>query len=390
VISDRRSSQAKLNYQVLVVDDSKMMQQAVAIELNKILDDINIDFADSGERALERINQKQYDVIFLDIMMSGIDGYETCKIIRKKENMKKTPIMMLTGKRSALDELKGGLAGCTTYLTKPIHSRIFQVLQLPHLLPLSRKWSERQKLKASEIVKKSFIETKTESIVTAKQEPTVDRTDSVIKTEQEPTAEANTESIIKTRQEPTVETQTESIVNTKQEPTVETKTESIVEAKEEPVVKAKVVVAAADRPRYKVLVVDDSKIMQKALEVEILRIEDIIMDIGFADSGEEALTCVDNQQYDLVFLDVMMPGIDGFETCTQMRKKPTTETTPIIIVTGKTNPLDEVKGIMAGCTTYLTKPLNPEKFQEMMETVSRWLEKQTKKTDDIWEMESLF
>lgn len=283
-------------YQVLVVDDSKTMQKAVAIEINNILHDINIDFADSGEDALDQVNQNQYDLIFLDIMMPGIDGFETCKIIRKKENMKKTPIMMLTGKRTQLDELKGILSGCTTYLTKPIKPGQFRVLQLPHLIALSRKCSEQQKLKPAEPVKE-----------------------------------------------------------------------------------------AVQKTEYQVLVVDDSEIMQKALEVELVQVKDSIMNITFAESGEMALEQVDTKKYDLVFLDVMMPGIDGFETCTLMRKNAALKKTPIIMVTGKTSPLDEVKGIMAGCTTYLTKPLNHKGFQDMMEKVSVWLNKQTGGSSQTWE-----
>lgn len=275
-------------YQVLVVDDSKTMQKAVAIEINNILHDINIDFADSGEDALNQVNQNQYDLIFLDVMMPGIDGFETCKIIRKKENMKKTPIMMLTGKRTELDELKGVLSGCTTYLTKPIKPGQFRVLQLPHLIALSRKCSEKQKLKTAEPVKE-----------------------------------------------------------------------------------------AVEKTEYQVLVVDDSEIMQKALEIELVQVKDSIMNINFAESGELALEQVGTKKYDLIFLDVMMPGINGFETCTLMRKNTALKKTPIIMVTGKTSPLDEVKGIMAGCTTYLTKPLNHKGFQEMMEKVSFWLAKQT-------------
>ena len=272
----------------MVVDDSKTMQKAVAIEINNILHDINIDFADSGEDALDLVNQNQYDLIFLDIMMPGIDGFETCKIIRKKESMKKTPIMMLTGKRTELDELKGVLSGCTTYLTKPIKPGQFKMLQLPHLIALSRKCSERQKLKSAEPIKE-----------------------------------------------------------------------------------------AVKKTEYQVLVVDDSEIMQKALEVELVQVKDSIMNINFAESGEMALEQVGTKKYDLIFLDVMMPGIDGFETCTLMRKITDLKKTPIIMVTGKASPLDEVKGIMAGCTTYLTKPLNHKGFQDVMEKVSFWLAKQT-------------
>jgi len=114
------------SYNVLVVDDSEMMHKVLAIELRKAEIPLNIDYVFSGEAALDRVQKKKYDFIFLDIMMPGIDGFETCGKIRKMKEMSKLPIIMLTSKTSPLDEVKGIVAGCTTYLTKPIKSDDFQ------------------------------------------------------------------------------------------------------------------------------------------------------------------------------------------------------------------------------------------------------------------------
>lgn len=128
---------------------------------------------------------------------------------------------------------------------------------------------------------------------------------------------------------------------------------------------------------YRALVVDDSPAIQKSLEINLATLSQIGM-IHFADTGESALEKAEAMQYDLIFLDVMMPGIDGYETCTRLRKKPEYKKTPIIMVSGKTSPLDEVKGVMAGCTTYLTKPVQQEAFQKLGIRVLTWLEKQKK------------
>jgi two-component system, cell cycle response regulator len=133
----------------------------------------------------------------------------------------------------------------------------------------------------------------------------------------------------------------------------------------------------ADAIGYRALVVDDSIAIQKSLEINLATIAQINK-IDFADSGESALEKAESMQYDLIFLDVMMPGIDGYETCTRLRKKPEYKKTPIIMVSGKTSPLDEVKGVMAGCTTYLTKPVQHEAFQKLSIRVLNWLEKQKK------------
>ena len=126
---------------------------------------------------------------------------------------------------------------------------------------------------------------------------------------------------------------------------------------------------------YQVLVVDDSESMQKALQLELEQVE-CALEIDFALSGEEGLKRIDERKYDLIFMDVMMPlpGIDGFEACSIIRKIPEMKKTPIIMLTAKTSPLDEVKGIVSGCTTYLTKPLKKDNFQAVMKRVLKWLE----------------
>jgi len=126
---------------------------------------------------------------------------------------------------------------------------------------------------------------------------------------------------------------------------------------------------------YQVLVVDDSESMQKALQLELEQVE-CALEIDFALSGEEGLKRIDEKKYDLIFMDVMMPlpGIDGFEACSIIRKIPEMKKTPIIMLTAKTSPLDEVKGIVSGCTTYLTKPLKKDNFQAVMKRVLKWLE----------------
>lgn len=150
-----------------------------------------------------------------------------------------------------------------------------------------------------------------------------------------------------------------------------------VENKPLPQVLSPETIASVAADGYRCLVVDDSVAIQKSLEINLVTLPQIGK-IDFADSGESALEQAEAVQYDLIFLDVMMPGIDGYETCTRLRKKPEYKKTPIIMVSGKTSPLDEVKGVMAGCTTYLTKPVQQEAFQKLSIRVLTWLEKQKK------------
>jgi len=109
---------------VLVVDDSL----PVRIQLNMALQDYanNIDLAESGEKALELLKDNRYDMIFLDVILPGVDGYEICKTIKGDDATKSTPVVMLTGNSSAADQLKGELAGCDSYLIKPVKSDLFK------------------------------------------------------------------------------------------------------------------------------------------------------------------------------------------------------------------------------------------------------------------------
>ncbi len=119
------------------------------------------------------------------------------------------------------------------------------------------------------------------------------------------------------------------------------------------------------------LVIDDSAAIRKQLELEL---RDANISADFAESGEQALEMIKETQYDLVFLDIIMPGIDGYETCKRMRDITDYKKTPIIMLSGKTSPLDEVQGVIAGATTYLTKPVKSDKLQETLNRVTTWLE----------------
>ncbi len=119
------------------------------------------------------------------------------------------------------------------------------------------------------------------------------------------------------------------------------------------------------------LIIDDSASIRKQLELEL---RDAGISSDFAECGEDALEIIKDTHFDLVFLDIIMPGLDGYETCKAMRTTPSYKKTPIIMLSGKTSPLDEVQGVIAGATTYLTKPVKSDKLQETLSRVTKWIE----------------
>ncbi|MFC1684061.1 response regulator [Pseudomonadota bacterium] len=115
----------------LVVDDSLPVRKQVEMELRQ--NGINADLVESGEQALDAIKDKKYDAIFLDVMMPGINGYQTCKAIKADPVNRHTPVIMLTGKSSSFDKVKGKFAGCDSYITKPVGRTDFQKIVQQYL-----------------------------------------------------------------------------------------------------------------------------------------------------------------------------------------------------------------------------------------------------------------
>ncbi len=114
----------------LVVDDSLPVRKQVEIEFS--LMGVKADLVESGDLALMRIQERSYDIIFLDVVMPGVDGYEVCKRIRRMPAYKAVPIVLLTSRSSSFDKLKGALAGCDTYLVKPINHNEFDKVLAKH------------------------------------------------------------------------------------------------------------------------------------------------------------------------------------------------------------------------------------------------------------------
>lgn len=106
----------------LVVDDSPSVRKQLELELD--LFKVDVDYAGTAEEALSLLNNKKYDIAFLDVVLPDKDGFQICKHIKSK--CKNTIVMMLTGKATQSDKIKGSLAGCDDYLVKPVGRNTFQ------------------------------------------------------------------------------------------------------------------------------------------------------------------------------------------------------------------------------------------------------------------------
>lgn len=118
------------------------------------------------------------------------------------------------------------------------------------------------------------------------------------------------------------------------------------------------------RPAFRALVVDDSPTVRIKIEQE-LRPAGVVTDC--VESGEQALMMLQKQEYDLVFLDIVLPGADGYEICRQIKHNRDTKRLPVIMLTSKSSPFDRIRGSLAGCSTYLTKPVDHATFHATVE-----------------------
>ncbi|HEX7028306.1 MAG TPA: response regulator [Gammaproteobacteria bacterium] len=105
---------------VLIVDDSPSVRTQMNLYLGKRMFECHM--AENSEQAIRAIKQTRFDIIFLDVMMPGVDGYQACKAIKSFESAKQIPVILLTSKNSPIDKIHGIMSGCDKYLTKPVRS----------------------------------------------------------------------------------------------------------------------------------------------------------------------------------------------------------------------------------------------------------------------------
>jgi DNA-binding response OmpR family regulator len=110
----------------------------------------------------------------------------------------------------------------------------------------------------------------------------------------------------------------------------------------------------------KVLIVDDESHIRLLLEQTLEDFEDAGVEILTAMNGREALELIKTEKPDLVYLDVMMPEMNGYEVCYTVKNEPEFKNVYIIMLTAKGQEVDKKKGVEAAADLYLTKPFDPD------------------------------
>ena len=142
-IPDQASKRRALGDAVLVVDDNATVRMFMKAKLAPF--GFEVDYAETGEEAVGLTGSREYACVFLDVVLPGIDGYQVCKLIKSnKQAIRKTAVVMLTSRSSPFDKLRGSLAGCDEYLTKPLdENRLLETIA--QFIPSTRKRENKSK-----------------------------------------------------------------------------------------------------------------------------------------------------------------------------------------------------------------------------------------------------
>lgn len=116
-MEDQQKEVSLAGLKVMVIDDSKTIRRTAETLLKK--EGCEVVTANDGFEALAKISDTQPDLIFVDIMMPRLDGYQTCSVIKSNKMFKATPVIMLSSKDGLFDKARGRIVGSEQYLTKP-------------------------------------------------------------------------------------------------------------------------------------------------------------------------------------------------------------------------------------------------------------------------------
>lgn len=124
---------------------------------------------------------------------------------------------------------------------------------------------------------------------------------------------------------------------------------------------------AQNPPVESVLVVDDNLTVREFMKNKLAPFN---FHVDYAENGEQAIGFTGQKHYTCIFLDVVMPGIDGYQVCKLIKSNRSAQKSAVVMLTSKDSPFDKIRGSMSGCDAYLTKPVDEEK---LLGTIARFL-----------------
>ena len=123
-----------------------------------------------------------------------------------------------------------------------------------------------------------------------------------------------------------------------------------------------------DLTRLKVMVIDDSNTIRRSAEIFLAQAG---CEVVLAEDGFDALAKITDHLPDVIFVDIMMPRLDGYQTCALIKKNPRLAPTPVIMLSSRDGLFDRARGRMAGSDEYLTKPFTKDQLLDAVERYCR-------------------
>ncbi len=263
-------------HKILIVDDDPLDVKLLDASLSS--EDYKVFNAHDGSTALEKIETIQPDLILLDIIMPGIDGYEVTRRLKTSTKTRDIPIILITSLTGTDDKSKGMQAGADEFLNKPVNTTEL-LARVKSLIRLKKYHEQLNSRNKSEV---SFVKSP------------------------------------------------HSIA-------------SSIPEKEMPVI-----LLAEDNE-------NDLRLLRAHLNGQSYQIK-------YVKTGEEALSFCLKQKADLLILDVILPGINGFDVCRQLKNNDATKKIQILMVTSLNDLESRIKGIEFGADDFLIKPIHKDEF----------------------------
>ena len=268
---------------ILIVDDDPLNVKLLAAKLPA--KEYDILKAYDGTQALAMVESEPPDLILLDIMMPGIDGYEVTRKLKNNPQTRDIPVVLVTALDSTDDKVKGLEVGADEFLNKPVNSaelttRVKSFLRL-------RRYQEQLKSRS--------------------------KTDSLFATPEE----------------------------------------------------AQSCLQASNGPASILLVEDNDR------DVRLLQgyLENDKYQVSLSRDGEETLSRVAGERFDVILLDILLPGMDGFEVCRQLKEKVHTRDIQIVVITCLQDLESKLRGLELGVDDFLVKPINPTELKARLKAL---------------------
>ncbi len=398
----------RLPARFLAVDDEPITRRVVGLALKKVF--LEPDLAENGEAALKFASTQSYDAIFLDVEMPGMDGYEVCAKLHETEPNRNTPVVFVTSHNDFASREKSASCGGRDLIAKPFLAFEITVKALALVLngrldrakakgaaaSAERPASDQPASKApadkntaadsgqSKVKGKASAATAPKPVVTATSASSRTETQHRFRTMETHLAQLGQAMQAGKQQKIFEELYAgfNSILSEADQGGLKAAyhlassggnlarkllekpalcTPSTIHALGEALPLLQDLISGTKRPDIsnppiRVLLVDDEPLARRAVGTALQ------LTFGKpdqAESGEAAVELAAGKQYDVIFMDVIMPGIDGFEACSKIRDGAANTTTPIVFVTSQKDAASREKATASGGNGFISKPVLP-------------------------------